>query len=224
MPSDAEHKDLQPLLPLPSTETPLVALHGAAAARLAGTRGGGGLRHIREVATREAPAAIGPYSQAILVRGVTLYCSGQVRAVLLLLLLLLLSLPLSLLLSLPLSLLLLQLLSLLLLLLLLTLHCSGEIGVDPATGTFAPGGVEAQAAQALRNLEAVLAAGGASAGMVVRTTVFLADLADFARVNALYELTFGVGGEPKPARACVQAAAALPAGALVGRLRRSLLL
>jgi 2-iminobutanoate/2-iminopropanoate deaminase len=74
------------------------------------------------------------------------------------------------------------------------------------------GDVEAETRQVLRNLEAVLSAAGASSRQVVRTTVFLADLADFATVNALYAEVFGQG--VSPARACVQAAA-LPKGARV---------
>ncbi|HHI79610.1 MAG TPA: RidA family protein [Planctomycetes bacterium] len=91
------------------------------------------------------------------------------------------------------------------------LWCSGQIGLDPETGEFVEGGVEAQARQVLRNLEAVLQAGGSSMDRVLRTTVFLQDLADFAKVNAIYAEAFGAH---KPARACVEAAA-LPKGALV---------
>ena len=91
------------------------------------------------------------------------------------------------------------------------LWCSGQIGLDPETGKFVEGGVEAQARQVLRNLEAVLQAGGSSMDRVLRTTVFLQDLADFAKVNAIYAEAFGAH---KPARACVEAAA-LPKGALV---------
>lgn len=93
------------------------------------------------------------------------------------------------------------------------LFCSGQIALDPASGAMVGGGdVEAETRQVLRNLEAVLAAAGASTRQVVRTTVFLADLADFAKVNALYAEVFGQG--VSPARACVQAAA-LPKGARV---------
>ena len=91
------------------------------------------------------------------------------------------------------------------------LWCSGQIGLDPATGEFVAGGVEGQTRQVLRNLEAVLKAGGSSMDRVLRTTVFLQDLADFAKVNAIYAEAFGAH---KPARACVQAEA-LPKGALV---------
>jgi 2-iminobutanoate/2-iminopropanoate deaminase len=93
------------------------------------------------------------------------------------------------------------------------LFCSGQIALDPASGAMVGAGdVEAETRQVLRNLEAVLAAAGASSRQVVRTTVFLADLADFATVNALYAEVFGQG--VSPARACVQAAA-LPKGARV---------
>ena len=74
------------------------------------------------------------------------------------------------------------------------------------------GDVEAETRQVLRNLNAVLAAAGATPAQVVRTTVFLADLADFQAVNALYAEVFGEG--VSPARACVQVAA-LPKGARV---------
>ena len=93
------------------------------------------------------------------------------------------------------------------------LFCSGQIALDPASGAMVGGGdVEAETRQVLRNLEAVLAAAGASPQQVVRTTVFLADLADFAAVNALYAEMFGSG--VSPARACVEVAA-LPKGARV---------
>ena len=90
-----------------------------------------------------------------------------------------------------------------------TLYTSGQLGLIPATGEL-PQGVEAQAAQALENLKAVLAAAGMDCADVVKTTVFLADMGDFAAVNAIYAQYFP--GEA-PARSCVQAAA-LPKGAL----------
>jgi 2-iminobutanoate/2-iminopropanoate deaminase len=91
------------------------------------------------------------------------------------------------------------------------LFLSGQVALDPATGTLVPGGVEAETRQALANLTAVLAAGGASWADVVRTTIFLTDLGDFATVNRLYgEVT----GDVPPARATVQVAA-LPRGAVV---------
>ena len=93
------------------------------------------------------------------------------------------------------------------------LFCSGQIPLDPASGTMVGGGdVEAETRQVLSNLKAVLTAAGCSPQQVVRTTVFLVDLADFAKVNAIYAETFGQGVEP--ARACVQVAA-LPKGSKV---------
>ncbi len=89
------------------------------------------------------------------------------------------------------------------------LFTSGQLGLIPATGEL-PQGVEAQAAQALDNLKAVLAAAGMSCADVVKTTVFLADINDFAAINAIYAGYFP--GEA-PARSCVQVAA-LPKGAL----------
>lgn len=90
-----------------------------------------------------------------------------------------------------------------------TLYTSGQLGLIPATGAL-PEGVEAQAAQALDNLSAVLAAAGMSCADVVKTTVFLADINDFAAINTIYAKYFP--GEA-PARSCVQVAA-LPKGAL----------
>jgi len=93
------------------------------------------------------------------------------------------------------------------------LFCSGQIALDPASGTMVgEGDVVAETRQVLANLRAVLAAAGCGPERVVRTTVFLTDLADFAAVNAIYAETFGSG--VSPARACVQVAA-LPKGALV---------
>lgn len=115
----------------------------------------------QEVHTDAAPAAIGPYSQAIVAP------AGRM------------------------------------------VFCSGQIGLDPATGAFVEGGVLAEARCALENLRAVLNAAGASFGDVVKTTVFLADMGDFAAVNEIYAEYFeGVA----PARAAVQAAQ-LPKGA-----------
>jgi len=88
---------------------------------------------------------------------------------------------------------------------------AGQIGLDPATGEMVPGGIAAQTRQALRNLQAVLEAAGASLSQVVKTTVFLQDMNDFAAMNAVYAEFFAT--EP-PARSAVQAAA-LPKGALV---------
>jgi 2-iminobutanoate/2-iminopropanoate deaminase len=93
------------------------------------------------------------------------------------------------------------------------LFCSGQIALDPASGAMVGNGdVEAETRQVLANLEAVLAEAGCGPERVVRTTVFLADLADFAAVNAIYAETFGAG--VAPARACVEVAA-LPKGARV---------
>lgn len=88
--------------------------------------------------------------------------------------------------------------------------CSGQLGLDPATGELADG-VEAQAERSLRNLQAVLDAAGLSFDDVVKTTIFLADVNDFAAVNAVYA---GFMPEPPPARSTV-GAAALPKGGLV---------
>ena len=90
-----------------------------------------------------------------------------------------------------------------------TLYCSGQLGLDPATGALADG-VEAQARQALENLGAQLAAAGMGYADVVKTTVFLADIGDFAAVNAVYADYFQA---ESPARSCVQAGA-LPKGGL----------
>jgi 2-iminobutanoate/2-iminopropanoate deaminase len=112
------------------------------------------------VRTAQAPAAIGPYSQAIVVP------VGDQRMV----------------------------------------FCSGQIALDPATGVVIEGDVAAQTRQVLANLSAVLAAVGATFANVVKTTVFLADMADFKTVNEIYGARFSV--DP-PARSTV-AAAGLP--------------
>ncbi len=110
------------------------------------------------VKTTAAPAAIGPYSQAIAVD------LGNGRTM---------------------------------------IFCSGQIALDPATGALVDGDVAAQTRQAMANLAAVLAATGATLADIVRTTIFLADLADFATVNATYGEYFQVAA---PARVTVQAA------------------
>jgi 2-iminobutanoate/2-iminopropanoate deaminase len=115
----------------------------------------------RAIVTDRAPAAIGPYSQAVRV-GDLLFTSGQ-------------------------------------------------IALDPATGKLVEGGVEAETRQVLQNLTEVLAAAGATWADVVRTTIYLKDLGDFALVNRLYGEK--VGGV-LPARSTVQVAA-LPRGAAV---------
>ncbi len=89
-------------------------------------------------------------------------------------------------------------------------YTSGQLGIDPATGKLVEG-VEAQARQAFTNLVNVLEACGASMASVVKATVFVVDLADFAKVNAIYREFFG---PDFPARSCVQVAA-LPGGGLV---------
>lgn len=90
------------------------------------------------------------------------------------------------------------------------IYTSGQLGLDPATGDF-PEGIEAQTEMALKNLGAVLEAGGASYADVAKTTVFLADMNDFAVVNGIYAKYFT--GEA-PARSCVEVAK-LPKGGLV---------
>ena len=105
------------------------------------------------VKTESAPAAIGPYSQAVRAGGF--------------------------------------------------IFCSGQIPLDPKTGEFVAGGVAEQTEQVMRNLSAVLEAAGASLAQVVKTTVFLADMNDFAAMNEVYGRYFQ---ENPPARATVQAA------------------
>ena len=89
-------------------------------------------------------------------------------------------------------------------------YCSGQLGLDPATGNLADG-VQAPTHQALKNLQAVLNEAGVSLDNVVKTTVFVQDLADFGTVNEIYGTYFHGGF---PARSCVQIAA-LPKNALV---------
>ena len=91
-----------------------------------------------------------------------------------------------------------------------TVYCSGQLGLDPATGNLADG-VQAQTHQALKNLQAVLNEAGLSLDNVVKTAVFVQDLADFGTVNEIYGTYFHGGF---PARSCVQIAA-LPKNALV---------
>ncbi len=113
------------------------------------------------VATDRAPAAVGPYSQAI-------RAGGQV-------------------------------------------YTAGQIALDPATGRLVPGGVREQTRQALANLQAVLEAAGSELDRVVKTTIFLTDMGDFAAVNEVYAEHFTA--DP-PARSTV-AVRALPLGARV---------
>jgi 2-iminobutanoate/2-iminopropanoate deaminase len=117
------------------------------------------------VRTAQAPAAIGPYSQAVVIP------VGDQKMV----------------------------------------FCSGQIALDPANGTVIEGDVAAQARQVLENLGAVLTAAGATFAHVVKTTVFLVDMADFATVNAIYGERFP--NDP-PARSTV-AVAGLPRGVRV---------
>jgi 2-iminobutanoate/2-iminopropanoate deaminase len=100
-------------------------------------------------------------------------------------------------------------------------YCSGQIPLDPATGQMVSGDVATQTRQVFANLREVLAAAGASFGDVVKTTVFLADINDFAAMNEVYA---GMFESPAPARSTIQAAR-LPRDArveidLVARLPR----
>ena len=82
-------------------------------------------------------------------------------------------------------------------------YCSGQIPIDPETGEFVSSDISEQTEQVLKNLTAVLEAGGTNLGNVVKTTVFLADMSDFAAMNEVYGRYFN---DNKPARATVQAA------------------
>ncbi|HMQ52906.1 MAG TPA: RidA family protein [Anaerolineae bacterium] len=113
------------------------------------------------VSTPQAPAAIGPYSQAVKSGGFV--------------------------------------------------FCSGQTPLDPATGQLVEGGIEVQTRQVMQNLSQVLAAAGSSFEQVVKTTIFLTNMADFAKVNAVYGSFFAAA---PPARSTVQVAA-LPLGAAV---------
>ena len=84
-----------------------------------------------------------------------------------------------------------------------TVYCSGQIPINPATGTIEAVTVEDQARQAITNLKNVLEAAGGGLHSVVKTTVFISDMNDFAAVNGVYAELFG---ETKPARSCVQVA------------------
>jgi 2-iminobutanoate/2-iminopropanoate deaminase len=88
---------------------------------------------------------------------------------------------------------------------------AGQIGIDPATGEMVPGGVLPEFERAILNLSAILEAAGGSLDDVVKTTVFFADLGDFAEVNARYAAHFS---EPFPARSAIEARA-LPKGARI---------
>ena len=115
---------------------------------------------MKKVATEKAPAAIGPYSQAVITGGLV--------------------------------------------------YTSGQIAIDPATGNLVEGDVRAQTQQVMKNLGAVLEAAGSSYEKAVKTTCFLANIADFAAFNEIYGKYF----TEKPARSCV-AVKDLPKGALV---------
>jgi 2-iminobutanoate/2-iminopropanoate deaminase len=91
------------------------------------------------------------------------------------------------------------------------LYTSGQLGMDPASGVLVEGGVEAETRQALLNLKAVLEAGGSSLPQVLKTTVFLKDINDFARMNAVYGEFFV---ENPPARSAIQVAALPKNGAV----------
>ena len=91
------------------------------------------------------------------------------------------------------------------------IYTSGQIPIDPATGSFVEGGVKEQTRQSLLNVEAILEEVGLTMGNVVKTTVFMADMNDFADMNAVYAEFFA---EPYPARSAV-AVKTLPKGALV---------
>lgn len=116
---------------------------------------------MKAISTSAAPAAIGPYSQAIEIGNLV--------------------------------------------------FCSGQLPIDPATGAFPEGGIEAQTRQSLKNAAAILEAAGTDMHHVVKTTVFLASMDDFAAMNGVYAEVFA---EPSPARSAV-AVKTLPKGALV---------
>ena len=116
---------------------------------------------MKALKTDKAPAAIGPYSQAIEVNGFV--------------------------------------------------YASGQLPIDPATGAFPEGGVQEQTRQSLLNVKAILEEAGLTLANVVKTTVYLADMGDFAAMNEIYSQFFS---QPFPARSAV-AVKALPKGALV---------
>lgn len=91
------------------------------------------------------------------------------------------------------------------------LYTSGQVALDPATGELVEGGFEAQARRVFDNLREVLASGGCTFADVVKATVYVKDLADFPKLNAIYAAAMG---DHRPARSTVQVAA-LPKGALV---------
>jgi 2-iminobutanoate/2-iminopropanoate deaminase len=91
------------------------------------------------------------------------------------------------------------------------LFTAGQVGFDPATGELVDGGIAEQTGQVLQNIRAILQAAGTDLSSVVKTTVFLVDMADFAAMNEVYAAAFG---DHRPARSTV-AVAALPRGARV---------
>jgi 2-iminobutanoate/2-iminopropanoate deaminase len=91
------------------------------------------------------------------------------------------------------------------------LFTAGQVGFDPATGELVDGGISQETRQVLQNIRAILEAGGSGLAQVVKTTVFLVDMADFAAMNEVYAEAFGTH---RPARSTV-AVAALPRGARV---------
>lgn len=116
---------------------------------------------MKQISTQNAPAAIGPYSQAIEVNGFV--------------------------------------------------YASGQLPIDPATGAFPEGGVKEQTRQSILNVKAILEDAGLALSNVVKTTVYLADMGDFAAMNEVYSQFFA---QPFPARSAI-AVKALPKGALV---------
>ncbi len=89
--------------------------------------------------------------------------------------------------------------------------CSGQVGLDPATGELVAGGIEAETRRALANLAAVLACADASFATLLRVSIYLVDLGDFARVNTIYAEVLGAA---RPARSTI-GVAALPRGARI---------
>jgi 2-iminobutanoate/2-iminopropanoate deaminase len=122
------------------------------------------LNEKQQVSTKSAPAAIGPYSQAVRIGGF--------------------------------------------------LYTSGQVALDPASGALVTGGVAEQTVRVIENLKAVLAAGGANLAQVVKTTVFLKNIGDFAAMNEVYGRYFAVEDVIAPARSTVEVAR-LPKDALV---------
>ena len=94
------------------------------------------------------------------------------------------------------------------------IFAAGQGGLDPVTGQLVSGGIKEQTARTLENLKAVLEAGGSSLGQVVKATVFLKDMNDFAAMNAVYASYFGDDSETLPARTTVEVAR-LPRNLLV---------